>query len=615
MVGECDSEETQCHGQRERQNDDHHEGAPEDRRRRRQEQGRPPRRPGAAEPGKTPPEVASAKGSEKKGRQAYLPPPKVREPVATAQLQRVSRSEEEAANTASHKEQPRNKPKRASSQGQPGGDVTWLQPRTQTRPGTALLGRRNPCRAINSIRGQPNQGDATLRADLGARQHGKPRASTELDIEEIIKAAREAATTHSKDWILQQIRGSGTTEGQTQEERNSNRTSSIAHDGEDPPSEAKKRQRNVSRCAKKGDKRDAGYLPDAGTPGPSKRAKANNGEQISVILQECLKSMAPLLFAKHVKQVAPGTHNSGRTQPPATAGAKSHGQTEQKRSTCNAHHLIGGSRRQLPQAPGHFQPKYGTQAQKIMRAGGAAHQLTVRPQRHTKGGTLGRPYMVARAPGLASLIPLAVKEQIWHREFIDILTLLEIQVEGLELTTVDKKEEERRERNRVRKERSFDNWLDAFRIIACIIVEKFPHCAKDLSLYESKIHKAQRQFTGDAWLDYDKGFRLKMQAPPDMEWDEEDVAGYMHKMMIAREAKSWANKGEQPFRGSSQKGGHEKAKPFHKRQNYTQWKGPQAGRASTAVCYNFEKNECTWGAACKFRRVLHMWGRPPRSKM
>ncbi|KAJ1135207.1 hypothetical protein NDU88_001652 [Pleurodeles waltl] len=186
-----------------------------------------------------------------------------------------------------------------------------------------------------------------------------------------------------------------------------------------------------------------------------------------------------------------------------------------------------------------------------------------------KRGSLGRPYMVARAPGLASIIPLAEKERIWRREFITIFTLLEIQVEGLDLTTVDKKEEERRERNRVRKERNFDNWLDAFRIMACIIVEKFPDCTKDLWLYESKIHEAQRQFTGDAWLDYDKDFRLKMQAHPDIEWDEEDVAGYMQKMMITRKAKSWANKGEQPFCWSYQKGRHKKAKRFYKRQQYT----------------------------------------------
>ncbi|KAJ1130333.1 hypothetical protein NDU88_008686 [Pleurodeles waltl] len=106
-----------------------------------------------------------------------------------------------------------------------------------------------------------------------------------------------------------------------------------------------------------------------------------------------------------------------------------------------------------------------------------------------KRGSLGRPYMVTRAPGLASMIPLQVKERIWRREFIDIFSLLEIQVEGLDLTTIDKKEEKKRERNRVRRERNFDNWLDVFRVMACIIVEKFPHCAKHLWLFQSKIHK------------------------------------------------------------------------------------------------------------------------------
>ncbi|KAJ1117044.1 hypothetical protein NDU88_005244 [Pleurodeles waltl] len=99
----------------------------------------------------------------------------------------------------------------------------------------------------------------------------------------------------------------------------------------------------------------------------------------------------------------------------------------------------------------------------------------------------------------------------------------------LDLTTLDKKEEERD-----KYDKKVDNWLDRFRIMASIIAEKFPHCAKDLWLYESKIHKAQRQFVANAWLDYDKGFRIKMRAHPDMEWDQEDVAGYMHKMMIAR---------------------------------------------------------------------------------
>ncbi|KAJ1107113.1 hypothetical protein NDU88_004509 [Pleurodeles waltl] len=40
----------------------------------------------------------------------------------------------------------------------------------------------------------------------------------DFDLEEIIKAARESASTRSKDWILKQIRGGGTNEVPTQEE-------------------------------------------------------------------------------------------------------------------------------------------------------------------------------------------------------------------------------------------------------------------------------------------------------------------------------------------------------------------------------------------------------------
>ncbi|KAJ1180725.1 hypothetical protein NDU88_005942 [Pleurodeles waltl] len=330
-----------------------------------------------------------------------------------------------------------------------------------------------------------------------------------------------------------------------------------------------------------------------------------------MIVQECLKSMAPLLFAKAggaIETKGPG-HTESRDDP---APSDSRGKGSQATRAEAAH-------KQGP-APDRGEEEAATTSAAALptQVWGAGPDKNARSQRSPsadgqapeayKRGTLGRPYMVARAPGLASLISLAVKEQIWHRECIDIFTLLEMQVEGLDLTTVDKKEEERRERNRVGKERNFDNWLDAFRIMACIIVEKFSHCAKDLWLYESKIHEAQRQLKGDAWLDYDKCFRLKMQVHPDMEWDEEDVAGYMHKMMIAREAKSWANKDNQPFCGSYQKCRHEKAKPFHKRQQYTQWKGPQAGRATTAVCYKFEKDECTWGAAYKFRHVCSTCG-------
>ncbi|KAJ1116091.1 hypothetical protein NDU88_004310 [Pleurodeles waltl] len=120
--------------------------------------------------------------------------------------------------------------------------------------------------------------------------HGK---SQELDIKEIIKAAREAM--HNKDWILKQISGDQAGEVPAQEGHNGDRASVSTRDEEEPQNEAKKRQRNANRGAKKGGKKEADELPEAG---PSKRAKAKTGEKISAIVQECLKSMAPLLFAK-----------------------------------------------------------------------------------------------------------------------------------------------------------------------------------------------------------------------------------------------------------------------------------------------------------------------------
>ncbi|KAJ1134907.1 hypothetical protein NDU88_001353 [Pleurodeles waltl] len=103
------------------------------------------------------------------------------------------------------------------------------------------------------------------------------------------------------------------------------------------------------------------------------------------------------------------------------------------------------------------------------------------PSESYKRDMQGHPHIVTRAAGLASQILLAVKQRIWHKVFIDIL-LLEIQIEGLDLTMCNKKEDDRRERAQVKKERNFNDWLDAFRIMACLIVEKFPHCAKDLWL-------------------------------------------------------------------------------------------------------------------------------------
>ncbi|KAJ1198950.1 hypothetical protein NDU88_002788 [Pleurodeles waltl] len=71
-----------------------------------------------------------------------------------------------------------------------------------------------------------------------------------LDLEEIIKAAREAATTRSKDWILKQIRGAGSSKKETEEVLWDINATNAAESEVTPP-ETKKRQRNTSRGAKK----------------------------------------------------------------------------------------------------------------------------------------------------------------------------------------------------------------------------------------------------------------------------------------------------------------------------------------------------------------------------
>ncbi|KAJ1161221.1 hypothetical protein NDU88_001708 [Pleurodeles waltl] len=96
----------------------------------------------------------------------------------------------------------------------------------------------------------------------------------ELDIEEIIKAAREAVATHSKDWILKQVKGNGASEVPPQEGHPGNRTSGAARDEEEPQSDSKKRQRNASRGAKKGGQERSGRTPRSRDPRTKQESKS-----------------------------------------------------------------------------------------------------------------------------------------------------------------------------------------------------------------------------------------------------------------------------------------------------------------------------------------------------
>ncbi|KAJ1121048.1 hypothetical protein NDU88_009176 [Pleurodeles waltl] len=187
---------------------------------------------------------------------------------------------------------PVHKPGTAGEATRPGCTVAHSHSRGQP------FGATRPVLGPKGVLGQPN-GVRSSHEQSPGKQDSMEIVETnrELDLEEIIKAAREAATTRSKDWILKQIRGAGAGEEESSEARGGSSATNAAGSGITPP-EPKKRQRNASRGARKGDKRETGETADAATPGPSKKAKTSNGEQISMIVQECLKSMVPLLFVK-----------------------------------------------------------------------------------------------------------------------------------------------------------------------------------------------------------------------------------------------------------------------------------------------------------------------------
>ncbi|KAJ1180013.1 hypothetical protein NDU88_005241 [Pleurodeles waltl] len=236
------------------------------------------------------------------------------------------------------------------------------------------------------------------------------------------------------------------------------------------PQNASKRQRTEEKPAKKAAKWSRGM--DQSTTAPPTREPPESsslctpaeGEHISAIIKECLNLFAPLLLKGSSAGLSIECAGKGESQGNPNKG---------ERSGTHA-----GRNEQI--TPGDPTPAWGIAGKVIdppMSVGNPS-ETYARP-------SLGPPAMTTRAAGLANAIPLTVKERIWRKEFIDIFSLLEIQLERLDLTICDKKEEDRRERKRARKERNFENWLDAFRIMACLLVQKYPRCAVDLWLYES----------------------------------------------------------------------------------------------------------------------------------
>ncbi|KAJ1118618.1 hypothetical protein NDU88_006807 [Pleurodeles waltl] len=198
-----------------------------------------------------------------------------------------------------------------------------------------------------------------------------------------------------------------------------------------------KQQKSMGKPARKSSKRtrdpkrDTASPLDPETPESSSTRKSTDGEHISAIIKECLKSITPLLLKS-------GNAGSGRDYTGKEKSQENHSKGEGSGAQAQ------GSDRASPGDP---TPAWGMPNREIepFKSVGLPPEAYTRP-------SLGCPAMTTRAAGLANAIPLTVKERVWRKEFIDIFSLLEIQLEGLDLTVCVKKDEDRRERKSQEKE-------------------------------------------------------------------------------------------------------------------------------------------------------------------
>ncbi|XP_069486446.1 uncharacterized protein [Ambystoma mexicanum] len=193
-------------------------------------------------------------------------------------------------------------------------------------------------------------------------------------------------------------------------------------------------------------------------------------------------------------------------------------------------------------------------------------------------------------------IPRQAKERIWEREYFNIFSLLSVFGAGPDVNV--SKEEHMRRQKRIRVEENITNWDKAFSLLAGIWMEKYPEQAPALWQYRDNIIDEQRQYCSTGWIDYDKGFRLKMSMFPEMTWYQKDLEGWV----LFMGGKDRARKGTQKTWYGKDESNHETHWwPVHQDPSATRGNN-QENRSfgSGQACRQFNKGSCSWGARCRF---------------
>ncbi|KAG8546302.1 hypothetical protein GDO81_019272 [Engystomops pustulosus] len=165
--------------------------------------------------------------------------------------------------------------------------------------------------------------------------------------------------------------------------------------------------------------------------------------------------------------------------------------------------------------------------------------------------------LIYKMPPLGYHLSSSVKEKIWRREYVDILSL----IPSYELFLRHDEEDV---------PRTFDNWLQAFCIYASVLGERYPELCSALFQHVYIVLEAYRDFGGMAWFYYDQMFRQNLSVCPTKKWGGKDIALWL-KLMLPQAV------------------------------NAVSWQIPTTARRK-GVCFAFNEGHCKW-QNCRFKHI------------
>nr|XP_060623075.1 uncharacterized protein LOC132770211 [Anolis sagrei ordinatus] len=123
-------------------------------------------------------------------------------------------------------------------------------------------------------------------------------------------------------------------------------------------------------------------------------------------------------------------------------------------------------------------------------------------------------------------------EKIRNAEYVDMFSLL---YRDLDKKQIEELGEDQRGKFKKRKvEESWTNWFNGYLIYMSVVMEAYPSRGRSLVHYLNIIHSAQVDYTGNAWLEYDRRFRALAALKPTLRWDRIHGHTWLQVMTAAK---------------------------------------------------------------------------------